>query len=192
MRHHRWIGAGGAALLAIACAADASVGRADAASRSDGASTLLEVGRMTGVPRPYAGPTAAANAIRGVPGGGLPWVISKGEAKLREDGFLEVEVQGLVFDPNDPTVIERGLAGRNTVPGFKAIVSCRTVEIVDGSPVASVANVETAVFPATQGLASDGGGSAEIRQTIAVPSPCIAPIVFVTSPAGAWFAASGF
>jgi hypothetical protein len=25
-----------------------------------------------------------------------------------------------------------------------------------------------------------------------LPSPCIAPIVFVTSPNGAWFAATGF
>jgi hypothetical protein len=192
MRHDHGFGALKAALLATACAAGASAAAADAAPRSDGAPTLLEVERMTGVPRPYAGPGAAANAIRGVPGGGLPWVVSKAEAKLREDGLLQVEVQGLVFDPNDPAVIERGLAGQNTVPGFKAIVSCRTVEIVDGSPVASVANVETAVFPATQGLASEGGGDAEIQQTIAVPTPCIAPIVFVASPAGAWFAATGF
>ena len=31
-----------------------------------------------------------------------------------------------------------------------------------------------------------------ISDTIVLPQPCIAPIVFVTSPGGAWFAATGF
>jgi hypothetical protein len=197
MRNQVLVGAVAAAVFA-ACSPDAGAEAAASASRGDGGDRagrgdeeVLEVERFVGVPRPYAGPTAAENAIRGIPGGGLPWVIGHGEAKL-EDGVLTVEVDGLVFDPADPVVIERGLAGRNTVPGFKAIVSCRTVEVVDGSPVAAVVNVATAVFSATQGLASEGGGDAHIEEAVALPRPCIAPIVFVTSPAGAWFAASGF
>jgi hypothetical protein len=186
MLDHAWKGILGATLVAVLA------GGGTAAARPDGeADGIFEFEHLTGVPRPFAGPTAAQNAIRGVPGGGLPWVIGKGEAKLRSDGLLTVEVEGLVFDPADPVVIERGLAGRNTVPGFKAIVSCRTVQVVDGSPAASVVNVETAVFPATQGLATEGGGDALIEQHVSLPDPCIAPIVFVTSPAGAWFAASG-
>lgn len=199
MRKHVWMGILGSTLVATACgqeggtatAASASRGESvSAAAKGDGPGTVLEVGTMIGVPRPYAG-TGAANAIRGVPGGGLPWVISKGEAKLLADGHVTAEVEGLVFDPNDPAVIERGLAGRNNVPGFRAIVSCQTVQIVDGSPAAAIANVQTDVFPATQGLASEGGGDAKIDQTISLPHPCIAPIVFVTSPAGAWFATAG-
>ena len=47
---------------------------------------------MIGVPRPYTG---AANAIRGVPGGGLPWVVAFGKGKLSPDGDVDVLVKGL-------------------------------------------------------------------------------------------------
>jgi hypothetical protein len=154
---------------------------------SDSGKALFEFETLTGAPRPYAGGGADA-AIRGVPAGGLPWVIGSGEARLGEDSMLKVEVEGLVFDPADATVIERGLAGRNTVAQFKAIVSCQTV--VDGA--AAVVNVSTAPVPATIGLAAAGGGNALIEEVLALPSPCIAPIVFVTSPTGNWFAISGF
>lgn len=187
MRIRSWMGVMCAAIAATACGAEGSKS-ASAAEKGAPPATILEIGHMIGVPRPYTGPT---NAIRGIPGGGLPWMISKGEATLREDGLLKVEVEGLVFDPNDAVVISRGLAGRNNVPGFKAIVSCQTVQQTDAGPVAAISNVETAVAPATQGLASEGGGNAEIEQMLTLPSPCIAPLVFVTSPAGAWFATSG-
>jgi hypothetical protein len=45
--------------------------------------------------------------------------------------------------------------------------------------------VSTAPFPAS------ATGDADINATVSLPSPCIAPIVFVTSPGGAWFAATG-
>ena len=34
-------------------------------------------------------------------------------------------------------------------------------------------------------------GNADIRARVKLPEPCIAPIVFVASPTGAWFAATG-
>lgn len=192
MRKYVWMGILGAAAFAAACGAEgdtSATAAASAASTSNGVDTVFEFERLTGVPRPYTG---ATNAIRGVPGGGLPWVVSKkGEAKLLENGLLRVEVEGLVFDPNDAVVISRGLAGQNTVASFKAIVSCQTVQQTDAGPVAAVVNVETGLFPATTGPASEGGGDATIEQMVTLPQPCIAPIVFVTSPAGAWFAASG-
>jgi hypothetical protein len=183
----------GVVAFALACGPGGEAPDAAAAALSSGAKgggareggAFLKVDSMVGVPRPYTG---AANAIRGVPGGGLPWVIAQGEAKLERDGTLKAEVEGLVFDPDDAVVIERGLAGRNTVAQFGATVSCQTV--VDGAAV--VVNVAAAPVPATQGLASEGGGNASFKERLALPSPCIAPIVFITSPAGAWFAASGF
>ncbi|HXQ38721.1 MAG TPA: hypothetical protein VN843_32265, partial [Anaerolineales bacterium] len=60
------------------------------------------------------------------------------------------------------------------------------------------ANIPTELFPATTGLASAGGGNATIVADLSLPSPCIAPIIFVTgppnatNPIGAWFAATGF
>ncbi|HWR52111.1 MAG TPA: hypothetical protein VN428_13455 [Bryobacteraceae bacterium] len=156
-----------------------------AVAREPDVPKILEFQTMIGVPRPY---TLPENAIRGVAGGGLPWVISAAKGELKIDGRLEVEVTGLVFDPNDPAVIERGLAGTNTVTAFRAVVSCLTKD-AGGAP--ATVNVTTAPFPATTGPASTGGGNAKIEAWLNLPSPCIAPIVFVTSPGGNWFAATG-
>ena len=82
---------------------------------------VLEFSRMAGVPRPYTG---TANAIRGVPGGGLPWVISSAEGELKADGKLEIVVMGLVIDPSDPAAIAAGRGGTNPSANFKATVSC--------------------------------------------------------------------
>jgi hypothetical protein len=140
---------------------------------------------LHGVPRPFTG---ATNAIRGVPGGGVPWVLAEGKASLRANGRLEVQVEGLVFDPADPVVISRGIGGTNTVPQLKAVVSCLTAQ----AGVAVTVNVASAPVNFTTGAASDGGGSATIEEQLTLPSPCLAPIVFVTSPGGAWFAGTGF
>jgi len=45
--------------------------------------------------------------------------------------------------------------------------------------------------PRTSPPASAGGGNASIEANLSLPQPCIAPIVFVTTPSGAWFAATG-
>jgi hypothetical protein len=141
---------------------------------------ILEFGTMIGVPKPYTG---ATNAIRGVPGGGLPWVVASAEGELKANGKLEIKVLGLVLDPNDPDVIASGRAGTNPSPNFKAIVSCQSKGAA-GNP--TIVNVSTDLFPAT------ASGNSEIEATISLPKPCIAPIIFVTSPTGSWFAATGF
>ena len=120
------------------------------------------------VTAPYTG---SANPIRGLNGGGVPWKIGDASADLRADGRLQVEVEGLVL----------ASTGTNPVGQFKAIVSCQTTT----NGAAAVANVSSPL------VAASPTGDAEIDTTIALPSPCIAPIVFVTSPGGAWFAATG-
>ena len=131
---------------------------------------VLQFNTMIGVPRPYTG---AVNAIRGVPGGGLPWVISFGKGKLSPDGTIDVLVQGLVLDPNDPAVIAGGRGGTNPIANFKAIVSCLSKD-ADGNP--TTMNVSTGLFPA------DSAGNSHIQDIVSLPNPCIAPIIFVTSP----------
>ena len=44
---------------------------------------IIEFNTMIGVPRPYTG---ATNAIRNVPGGGLPWVIHSAGGELNANG----------------------------------------------------------------------------------------------------------
>ncbi len=141
---------------------------------------ILKFSTMVGVPRTYTGNT---NAIRGISGGGFPWVISTAEGKLTSSGKLNVDVTGLVIDPHDPAAITAGVAGKNPAPAFKAIVSCLSI---DPSGAPSTVNISTSAFPAT----SDG--NADIQTFVNLPHPCIAPIIFVTSPGGAWFAATGY
>ena len=162
-----------AILLGVVLAV-AVVAQATAASSSG--DKILEFDTMVGVSAPFVG---AANPIRGLNGGGLPWQISRGEGELRADGALEVEVEGLVLLDGPPVPPER--RGTNPVPEFRAVVSCLTV--ADGAAVTM--NVSTGNFPATP------SGDSKIEATIEVPNPCFAPIVFVTSPTGAWFAVTG-
>ncbi len=119
------------------------------------------------------------NPLRGINGGGLPWVIEKGQVKIAASGEFQVEVEGLVIDPNNATAIKSGLAGKNPLPTFKATLSC-----LDNT--GAVTNVATEPVPATT------TGDAEIDQVVTLPGMCFAPIVFVQSAGGAWFAVSGF
>jgi hypothetical protein len=72
--------------------------------------------------------------------------------------------------------------GTNPVPDFAAIVSCQSI---GAGGTAAISDVSTAQFPASTARNSD------INATVRLPRPCIAPIVFVTSPGGAWSAATG-
>jgi hypothetical protein len=131
---------------------------------------------MTTVTGPYVG---AANPIRGISGGGFPWEVQDAKGELHTDGTVIVKVHGLTLAHQDP--VPPAQQGTNPVPQFKAIVSCQTINA--GAP--AVVNVETAPAPATT------TGDATIEGTVSLPSPCIAPIVFVTSPTNSWFAATG-
>lgn len=143
--------------------------------------SVLKFGTMVGVPKALTG---AQSPIRGVNGGGLPWVINGADGKLSASGELTIHVNGLVLDPTDPIAIARGIGNTNPISSFRALVSCQTAS-------GGIVNIMTDAFPATTGLVSAGGGNAEIETMISLPHPCIAPILFVTSPGGAWFATTG-
>lgn len=149
---------------------------ATASATSPSGRTILEFEVMAPVTEPFTG---TANPIDGIPGGGLPWEIDRAIGELDSNGRLEVTVEGLVLARRAPVPAER--QGTNPVPSFKAIVSCQTA--TDG--VASIANISTETRPATP------TGNAHIEETVDLPSPCLAPTIFVTSPDGAWFAVTG-
>ena len=131
---------------------------------------ILRFQTMVGVSGPFRG---VANAIRGIGGGGAPWAIDDAKGELRADGEIDIKVRGLVLVST----------GANPVTDFKAIVSCLSIDSND-QPI--TVNVETGLFPA------DAEGNCLIADQVNLPDPCIAPIVFVTNPAGRWFAATGF
>jgi hypothetical protein len=138
------------------------------AARADG-QTVLAFETMA----PVSGAFVGTSMLRGIPGGGAPWVISSGQGSLDTDGNLEVQVTGLVLVPSIPVV-----GGTNPVPNFKAIVSCLNA---DGTTT----NVSTGAFPANT------AGDSQIQAKVALPTPCFAPIVFVAAAFGPWFAVTG-
>ena len=136
---------------------------------------VLEFDTMAGVVEPFTG---AAHPVRGVNGGGLPWELDRARGTLDADGRLNVSVEGLVLARRAP--VPPALQGTNPIPQFRAVVSCLTPDSPDTGE-----RVATAPFPASP------EGDARIRTRVELPEPCIAPIVFVTSPTEAWFAATG-
>lgn len=135
---------------------------------------VFEFNQLTTVVPPFTG---TANPIRGIAGGGAPWQIISAHAELKAGGEIEVRVHGL-------TLVS---TGANPVPTFAIILSCQSKDAV-GAP--SVVNLVAGTTPATS------SGDANFEGTVAAPSPCIAPIVFVAVPASAnsarWLAISGF
>lgn len=130
---------------------------------------------MVGVSPPYTG---ATNPIRGINGGGAPWVIGDAEFRVRTGGRVDVEFEGLVIGPGGPAAI----VGTNPALTQKVIVSCLSTDAA-GAPTTVNSSSET--FDVT------AEGNADVRVHVDLPSPCIAPIIFVTSVGGSWFAASG-
>jgi hypothetical protein len=137
---------------------------------------ILQFDTMVGIPLGLT-PSQNPTPLRGVPGGGLPWMLTDASGQLRANGHLEIEVEGLVLAAG-------ANAGKNPIASFRGLVSCVNA---DGT----ITNISTDPFPATTGFAADGGGNATIEADLTLPQPCIAPIVFVTSPTGSWFAATG-
>ena len=117
---------------------------------------------MTGLPVP-------GTVIAGITGAGAPWVIDEGRAQLFADGRIHVVVEGLVIPRRVPPLPP------NPVDFGKAVVSCNGVFADD-----------TALVPFSD------EGDATVDDVVTLPSPCQGVTVFFTSPAGGWFAVTGF
>ena len=119
-----------------------------------------------------AGISQANQILYGVQGGGLPWTLDFGSARLFADGRLQVTVKGLVIASGPNT-------GRNPAPTGRAIVTCA------GAPVAMSSIVPFSV----------PDGDARINETIALPADCAGPAVFFAGITGAgprWFGVTGW
>jgi hypothetical protein len=116
-------------------------------------------------------------ALNGNNPGGVPWVLQRGEAKLRDDGTLEVEVRGLVI----PVAPFTGTTG--PVKTVSASLYCGASTTAQGTtPSAPISTT----------------GDAFMEGTVNVPAKCLQPTVLVhpNPPAGAtsttYIAATGF
>jgi hypothetical protein len=153
--------------------------RGGAFAEDPGLAKILTFDLMTPVAGPYIG---SANAIRGIPGGGLPWMLRSSNGSLSREGRLRVRVRGLVL-ASKPAVPEN-LRGTNPFPAFRAIVSCLTTATGDN---AALTNISTGEFEAS------AAGDWSIDARVSLPEPCIAPIVLVIGPSGveSWLAVTG-
>jgi hypothetical protein len=180
MRKFSWLLAAIGSAALISAVAVQSVSASDkSGSDGHGPSTVLKFSTMAPVTEPFVG---TANPVRGVAGGGLPWVLTAASGSLKRDGHLTVTVRGLVLASQAP--VPPKLQGINPFPDFRALVSCQSI---GAGTTATVVNVSTGDFKA------DPHGDSNIHATVSLPSPCIAPIVFVTGPTGVdvWFAVTG-
>ncbi|HZD78945.1 MAG TPA: hypothetical protein VE646_02735 [Actinomycetota bacterium] len=137
---------------------------------------MLKFRTMAPVTGPFVG---GDNPVRGLAGGGFAWKLDRAHGKLRSDGHLTVAVRGLVLVDDDP--VPEPLRGTNPIPAFQAVVSCLTID----HGTAATTNVATDPFPAST------SGDSTIEATLDLPSPCIAPVVFVGPSPTVWFAATG-
>jgi hypothetical protein len=146
----------------LAAATLTGVGAATASADEGG--TLISFDSMT----PVSGANVAPASIRGIVGGGVPWLITSGSGSVdKHTGAVHVAVTGLVIQAT----------GVNPVATFSAIVSCVTKS--------GVVNVTTAAF------AANTAGNSTIDATVSLPKHCKDPIVFVANGAGTrWFAMS--
>jgi len=152
--------AGAAAALLLVCGS--------VSAQSD--KVVLDFRSMSPVTGPFVG---TANPIRGMGGGGIPWLINEGRGELRHDGRLDIRVRGLVL----------ATTHANPVAAFRGVVSCQIIA-ADGTP--GILNLTTGDFPATP------TGDAYIEAMLDLPPRCFAPIIFVTNSAGRWFAVTGY
>jgi len=175
MRKIRWL----LAAVGVAGLVSAAAVQGAAASDGSGPATVLKLSTMAPVTGPYVGP---ANPIRGVAGGGLPWQLTSASGSLKADGHLLVQVRGLVLARQAP--VPAALQGTNPFASFRALVSCQSI---GAGNTAAVTNISTDDF------AADPAGNSKIDAMVTLPSPCVAPIVFVTGPTGTgvWFAVTG-
>ena len=169
-------------LFAAASAATADVGRHSRGGEfaDHGLPVILSFDTMYAVEGPFLG---EANAIRGVVGDEAPWVVDQFiKGRLDKNGRLMILVRGLVF-ADDPLVPPE-LVGKNDETTFRGLVSCLTEDDQGGIVTANVA---------TDGFPASVHGDSLINQTLVLPNPCIAPIIFVMAGSeDKWFAVTGF
>ena len=143
------------ALLAVVLAAGAAT--------ADPGNKLLDAS-LTGIP-------TGGLALEGVAGGGVPWVLDRGDARLYADGRLQVSVRHLVLAAGP-------LKGTNPIATGRAIVTC------NGGAVRVMSDL----------VPYSPEGDAMVEAMVDLPMPCLGPVVFFAGQTGGgprWFAVTG-
>lgn len=107
--------------------------------------------------------------INGVAPGTLPWIIDRGEVRVRQNGRMDVRIDGLQ--------IPRNGGADNPIPAVDAVLYCGGVQVADSG---------------TQPMTVPGG-DARFRVFLTVPHTCDAATVLISpsTAVGRLFIASG-
>jgi hypothetical protein len=153
-------------LSAAALAGSAITGFAASGHEDNGHHAGQTLLRSTLAPTVLSDPT-----IHGVARGGVPWQIDTGQARLRRDGRLTVDIRGLVIPGNG-------------TPGPVTTVSASLYCGADSS----------AAVATTDPVPLSREGDAAIAASVSLPAKCLAPIVLINpnNNAAAYIAATGF
>src|SRR5450432_1550105 len=109
----------------------------------------------------------------GISSGGVPWVVTQGQASVSSNGRVTVQVQGLLLAATGATPV--AMVGATLVCGGAAVPEAVAVT---PSPLSSL-------------------GNAEISQDVTLPAACFGPVVLVrvfnptTTQLSAFIAATG-
>ncbi|MGJ0484499.1 MAG: hypothetical protein ACR65R_08195 [Methylomicrobium sp.] len=171
---------------------------------------ILQFNTMVGVDTPFLSTPPPDNCVgaacdplptdprlRNIPGDYESWKVKTVNGKLFTDGTLIINIKGLIFGDGSP----------NDEDHFRAFVSCQLTPDLPPSPQHPTGvpatftdpiqdpGLLTAPFP-TGGKKNDpksiAKGNANIKAKVNLPSPCIAPAVFILNGDGAvWFAVTG-
>jgi len=116
----------------------------------------------------------AGMPLRGIGGGGAPWVVADSDVKLDQNGKLKVKVKGLLITGTGSSL--DGTTG--PVLTIWASLTC------EGG----------GVFTSTSGAPLKLNGDANLKTTIPIPPSCLGPIMLIRANTGTgpWIAASGF
>ncbi len=146
-------------------AEDGNRGISDGDHGNNGNGKILNA-TLAGIPASLTG-----QPFMGATGGGVPWQIDRGRAKLSMDGRLKVDVRGLVLAAGTSK-------GTNPIATGHALVSCSGAVVAMSGPVP---------FSTT--------GDARVDTMVSLPASCLAPVVFfagITANGDRWFAVTGF
>ena len=107
-------------------------------------------------------------AINGVNPGGAPWILKHGTVRVRENGRMDVRIQGLQ--------IPRNGGADNPVASIDAVLYCGGMQVADSGP-------QPMTVP---------GGDARFRVFLTVPETCDSATVLISPSAavGAIYIAS--
>ncbi|MGA8211078.1 MAG: hypothetical protein WB441_06805 [Nocardioidaceae bacterium] len=104
----------------------------------------------------------ADQAIDHVKPGAAPWILGDGKVRVRADGRMDVEIEGLQIPDF------QGLGDRNPVTSIRAVLHCGGTAAGDSGPRPM----------------SDPAGDAKLRVWLSVPRQCAKATVLI-KPAGA-------